>query len=147
MRTILASSLFLSTVLLHGQTGTPAQSATLEARNSAATTLSGGTDADLAPRARRITTGVTFPKLIAGPRVIVATTDFPAENVTASQAIVAFRVDENGTPQNVHLLKSVNQTVDTRVLAAVRGYRFVPGSLDERNVPVDVNLVVKFQKR
>ena len=147
MRRILASTLFLSTVLLHGQTSTSAQSATLEARNTTANTLSTSVDADTALHARRITTGVTFPKLISGPKVNVSTTDFPSRDLAAHQAIVGFRVDESGTPQNVHLLKSVNQTVDSRVLAAVREYRFVPGSLDDRTVPVDVNLVVNFQEK
>jgi len=147
MRRIIVSTLFLSTVLLHGQTSTNGQSATLEARNSSVNTLSAGTDADIPAHARRISSGVTFPKLISGPKVIVATTDFPTGNVAAHQAIVGFRVDENGTPQNVHLVKSVNQTVDARVLAAVREYHFVPGMLDERTVPIDVNLVVNFQEQ
>jgi hypothetical protein len=35
--------------------------------------------------------------------------------------------------------------VDERVLSAVRQYRFVPGTLDDQNVPVDVNLVINFK--
>jgi len=147
MRRILVSTLFLSTVLLHGQTSTNGQSATLEARNGAVNTLSAGTDADITAHARPITTGVTFPKLISGPKVSVTTSDFTTANIGAHQAIVAFRVDENGTPQNVHVVKSVNQTVDARVLAAVREYHFAPGTLDERTVPIDVNLVVNFEQQ
>jgi hypothetical protein len=41
----------------------------------------------------------------------------------------------------------VNQTVDERVMAAVRQYRFVPGTLDDQSVPVDVNLVINFQEK
>lgn len=145
MRRTLVSTLFLSTVLLHGQTSTSAQSATLEARNATANALS--SDAGVALNPRRTSTGVTFPKLISGPKVFVSTTDFPTRDVAAHQSIVSFRVDENGNPQNVHLVKSVNQTVDSRVLAAVSAYRFVPGSLDDRSVPIDVNLVVKFQEK
>ncbi len=146
MRSIFVSTLFLSTVLLHGQTSTPGQSATLEARNNATNALS-ATDADLVPLARRISTGVTFPKLISGPKVSVSSSDFFTRDLSSQQAVVGFRVDENGTPQNVHLLKSVNQTVDARVLAAVRGYRFAPATLDDRTVPVDMNLVVNFQDK
>ena len=47
MRRIIVSTLFLSTVLLHGQSSTNGQSATLEARNNSVSTLS--TDADVAP--------------------------------------------------------------------------------------------------
>jgi TonB family protein len=61
--------------------------------------------------------------------------------------VVSFRVDESGAPQNVHLVKSVSQIVDERVMAAVRQYRFVPGTLDDQNVPVDVNLVISFQEK
>src|SRR5579863_6489272 len=109
MRSILVSTLFLSTVLLHGQTSTNGQSATLEARNTTANTLSADTDAGLAPQARRVSTGVVYPKLISGPKVTVSTTDFATPNLSTQQAIVNFRVDENGVPQNVHLVKSVNQ--------------------------------------
>jgi hypothetical protein len=32
-------------------------------------------------------------------------------------------------------------------MAAVRQYRFVPATLDDQNVPVDVNLVINFQEK
>jgi hypothetical protein len=145
MRRIIVSTLFLSTVLLHGQSSTNGQSATLEARNNTVNSVS--TDVDSTPHTRRTTTGVTFPKLISGPKMSVSTTDFAPHNVSSQQAIVGLRVDESGNPQNVHLVKSVNQAVDARILAAVREYRFAPGSLDERNVPIDLNLVFNFQER
>ena len=78
---------------------------------------------------------------------MVSTTDFPTQDLTTQHLLVSFRVDEKGTPQNVHLLKSVNQAVDQRVLEAVRQYHFVPGTLDDQNVAVDVNLIVNFEKR
>jgi len=145
MRRTIVSTLFLSTVLLHGQTSTSAQSATLEARNNAVNSLS--TDADLSSHARRISTGVIFPKLISGPKMSVSATDFVTRDLAGQQAIVSVRVDENGNTQNIHLVKSVNQVVDARILAAVREYHFVPGSLDERTVPVDVNLVFNFEQK
>ncbi|HTA80700.1 MAG TPA: TonB family protein [Terracidiphilus sp.] len=146
MRRILLSTLFLSSVLVHAQTSTPAQGVTLEARNSATNALAASTDASI-PTGRRISTGVTFPKLISAPSVSVLSTDFPTANLAAQHVVVGFRVDENGAPQNVHLVKSVNQSVDERVLAAVRQYRFAPGTLDNQTVAVDVNLVVNFQQK
>ncbi|HEX3891026.1 MAG TPA: energy transducer TonB [Terracidiphilus sp.] len=145
MRRLIVSTLFLSTVLLHGQTSTQGQSGTLEARNNTVNSMA--TDADIAPHAHRVTTGVIFPKLISGPKMNVSTTDFPTRDLALQRAIVSLRVDENGTPQNVRLVKSVNQTVDARVLAVVREYHYVPGSLDERNVPVDLNLIFNFQTK
>ena len=96
---------------------------------------------------RRISTGVTWPKLISEPNLSISSADFPTHDLAAQHLAVSFRVDEKGEPQNVHLLKSVNQAVDGRILAAVRQYRFTPGTLDDQNVPVDVNLIVNFEQK
>jgi TonB family protein len=77
----------------------------------------------------------------------VSAADFPTNDLAAQHMVVSLRVDQNGAPQNVHLVKSVNQTVDERVMAAVRQYRFVPATLDDQIVPVDVNLVINFQEK
>jgi TonB family protein len=77
----------------------------------------------------------------------VSAADFPTNDLAAQHMVVSFRVDEKGAPQNIHLVKSVSPTVDGRVMAAVSQYRFVPGTLDDQNVPVDVNLVINFQQK
>ena len=145
MRRFLVASLFLSTVLLNAQEVTKGQGATLVAHNEA--TNSAATDVPTATTARRISTGVISPKLISEPSLKIATADFTSVDLSAQHMVVAFRVDQNGTPQNVHLLKSVNPTVDSKVLAAVRGYRYAPATLDEVAVPMDVNLEVSFATR
>jgi TonB family protein len=152
MRRIILSTLFLSTVLLNAQTGTKGQSVTLVAHNDAAglassTASQPATDADATTHGRRISTGVIGPKLISEPAFSVSAADFPTHDLATQHMVVGFRVDESGAPQNVHLVKSVSQTVDERVLEAVRQYRFQPGTLDDRNVPVDVNLVINFQEK
>lgn len=145
MRRFLVASLFLSTVLLNAQEVTKGQGATLVAHNEA--NSSATTDIPTATTARRISTGVISPKLISEPSVKVSTADFTSEDLAAQHLVVSFRVDQNGAPQNVHLLKSVNPTVDSKVMAAVRGYRYAPATLDEIAVPMDVNLVVSFATR
>jgi TonB family protein len=149
MRRIIVSTLFLSTVLLNAQTGTKGQSVTLVAHNDAANSLAAQpvTDVNTSVRARRVSTGVTWPKLISEPAFSLSTADFPTHDLATQHMVVSFRVDESGAPQNVHLVKSVSQTVDERVLAAVRQYRFVPGTLDDQVVPLDVNLMVNFQEK
>jgi TonB family protein len=150
MRRILVSTLLLSAAFLHAQKGTQGQSVTLEARNSTVTSLSDAAPATTdsgSAASRRISTGVTWPKLISEPNVSISSADFPTHDLTAQHLVVSFRVDEKGEPQNVHLLKSVNQAVDGRILAAVRQYRFIPGTLDDQNVPVDVNLIVNFEQK
>jgi len=153
MRNILVAGLFLSTVLVNAQTATKGQGATLVARNEAgASTVapspeSSATDVSATPRPRRISTGVIGPKLISEPNLHVSKADFPTADLATQHAVVSFRVDENGAPQNVHLLKSAGQIVDERVMQAVRQYRFAPATLDDQVVAMDVNLVVNFTEQ
>jgi TonB family protein len=146
MRRILVSSLFLSTVLLNAQANTKGQRITLEARNDAAPAAA-ATDVNSTSQTRRVSTGVTWPKLISQPSLSVSTADFPTQDLGGQHVVVSFRVDTDGTPQNVHITKSVNQSVDERVMTIVRNSRYSPATLDEQNVPVDINLLVNFQKR
>jgi len=147
MHKIFAASLFLSTALLSAQTVTSAQGAVLIAKNEVATEPAAASDATLRAPARRVSTGIVAPKLISTPVVSVATTDFPTQDLAIEHVVVGFRVDEYGVPQNVHLVKSVNQAVDARILAAVRAYRYEPAKLDGQNVAIDVNLNVNFEAR
>jgi TonB family protein len=144
MHKIFVATLFLSTALLPAQTVANGQGTELIAKNSEPALLSSDVPTS---QARRISTGVTAPKLLTGPTVRVAVEDFPTKNVSLQHVVVAFRVDEKGIPQNVHLVKSINQAVDSRILAAVRNYRFEPATLDEQTVAMDVNLNVNFEAR
>jgi TonB family protein len=153
MRRILVASLFLSTVLLPAQTVTQGQGATLVARNDSSAgsavpdSMNAATDVTTAPAGRRISTGVTAPKLISEPNIHLAVADFPTADLATQHIVVSFRVDQFGVPQNVHLLKSAGQNVDERVLTAVRGYRFEPAQLDDQAVSMNMNLVVNFATR
>ena len=147
MHKFFAASLLLSTVVLPAQTVMNGQGAVLIAKNEVATEPAAASDAALSAPARRVSTGIVAPKLISNPVVHVATTDFPTEDLALEHVVVGFRVDENGVPQNVHLLKSVNQTVDGRVLAAVSAYRYEPAKLDGQKIAMDVNLNVNFEAR
>lgn len=148
MHKISIASLFLSAALLPAQTAVNGQGTTLVASNNLASEPAVAATSDApATSARRISTGVTAPKLVSGPQVRVAVSDFPSETVVGKSAVVSFRVNEQGVPQNVRLVKSVNQTVDSRVLAAVREYRFTPAQLDGQSVAMDVNMNVNFEAR
>src|ERR1700744_1850578 len=145
MRRIILSTLFLSTVLAHAQAGTQGQSGTtLIASNNA---VAASNDAAIPTHPRRVSTGVVYPKLISNPKVHVSAADFQTQDFADQHVVVGFRVDENGAPQNVHLVKSLHQTVDARVLEAVREYHFVPGTLDDQKIALDVNLIVNFDTK
>jgi TonB family protein len=153
MRTIFVASCFLSTVLLNAQTATPGQSATLEARNGSTNALSAfaaappATDVSATTGSRRISTGVIAPKLIKESKITVATSDFVTEDLASQFVLLHLLVDESGKPQNVQVIKSANPQVDSRVLAAVRDYRFTPATLDDQAVPLELDLRINFEVR
>ncbi|MDR3736988.1 MAG: TonB family protein [Acidobacteriaceae bacterium] len=147
MNKIFVAGLFLSAALLPAQTAVNGRGTVLVAKNEVSEPAA-VTPSDIpTSSARRISTGVVAPKLIAAPEVHVAISDFPANTLANQKVVVAFRVDEKGVPQNVHLLKSVNQTVDARVLAAVSAARFEPATLDDQSVAMDMDLNIKFEAR
>lgn len=142
MRTLLIASLFATTALLNAQTSPNGQAANLVARSAAPTPMA--TDVAGTLRQRPISTGVTAPKLIASRPITVSTSDFPDADLSIQPVVVHFTVDAFGVPQNVKLVRSVNPTVDARVIAAVSGFKYEPAKLNEWNVPMGMNLVVKF---
>jgi TonB family protein len=153
MRTIFVASCFLSTVLLNAQAATPGQSAKLEARNGSPNALSAlaaappATDVSATAQPRRISTGVIAPKIMTAPNIAVATSDFATDDLSSQFVVLHLLVDEKGTPHNVQLIKSANPEVDSRVLAAVRQYHFVPATLDDQTIPLELDLRVNFQLR
>jgi len=142
-------SLAFSAMLLHAQSATKGQSATLEARNATANTLAANAAAPSyeTTHPRPVSSGVVGPKLITGPAITVATSDFAPRDLASQYVIVHLRVDETGAPHQVEIMKTVNPTVDSRVLAAVRGYRFEPATLDQQAVPMDLDLRINFEPR
>jgi protein TonB len=56
-------------------------------------------------------------------------------------------VDESGTPKNIEIVKSINPEVDSRVMAAVRQFKYKPAMLDGQAVSSDLNLSMNFQLR
>lgn len=153
MRNVVAVCAIFSSVLLHAQPVAKGSSVNLEAKNNYAGVLFAhgspqpSTDATTNAQPLRISSGVVWPKLISEPSFKVSSSDFIDLNLATHQAVVSFTVDESGKPQNVHLTKSVNPTVDERVLNAVRQYRYLPATLNNQKVAVDINLEVNFARR
>ena len=153
MRNVLAVCAIFFSVLLHAQSVTKGSSVNLEAKNNSAGVLYAHgesqplTDATTNTHPLRISSGVIWPKLISEPDFKISSSDFMGRNLATEQVIVSYTVDENGKPQNIHLTKSVNPSVDERVLNAVRQYRYAPATLNNEKVAVDINLEVNFANR
>lgn len=61
--------------------------------------------------------------------------------------IVEATIDENGEVKDVRLLKPVHPCLEKAVLSAVRGWRFKPGTLNGKPVPVVFNMTVMIHYR
>ena len=94
----------------------------------------------------RVSTGVTAPKLLGTPYL-----DLPsnlAEEFVPGNAQVGLTltVDENGRPENIQVVKSLNPLWDASVVDAVRHFRFKPGTVSDQPTAVDLNLTVNIAR-
>jgi len=99
------------------------------------------TDAVVTTSNLRVSTGVKAPVVldtaaISLPQGMLDT--LPA----GAQVALALTVDKYGVPQNIRVVKSLNQSLDASVVEAVRHFRFRPGTMDNQPIPVDLNLTV-----
>ncbi len=63
----------------------------------------------------------------------------------SGNVVVGLIVDQDGLPQNVHLIRGVGVGLDENAVAAVKQYRFTPAMEDGKPVAVELNISVNFQ--
>ena len=126
MRKLIVAILSLSSFMLHAQANTPAQTQV----------ASNGSE----PQVKRISTGVTAPKLIYKVDVV---TDSNARLVNDdTKVVVGMIVDKTGKPSDLKIIQSAGAGVDASVLAAVSQYRFTPGTVSNQPIATPLNLEV-----
>jgi TonB family protein len=125
MRHILATSLLLPSLLL-----------------PAAVKASTPVDDTSAPTPKvRVSTGVTAPELDTNHLSIPINAD--RDQIPGDAEVgLSLTVDENGNPQNVKVVRSLDPLWDARVVEAVSRAHFKPGTIDSQPTPVDLNLTV-----
>lgn len=94
----------------------------------------------------RITTGVIAPKIIKTVKIECSPSELAGWQNVNNQVDVALVVGEDGKAHDVRLLRSINQTIDERVLNAVKQYEFKPASLDNENISINMTLHVRFER-
>ena len=104
MRNITVAILSLSSFMLHAQASTPAQTQVA---------------ADGTASVRRISTGVTTPKLVYKVDVVSSTPEYARQITDDTKVVVGMIVDKSGKPSDLKILKSAGAAVDASVLAAV----------------------------
>jgi TonB family protein len=129
MRRIIVAILSLSSLMLHAQANTPAQ--TQVASNGPV------------PQIRRTSTGVTAPKLIYTVDVVADSTGTSRLITNNCRVVVGMIVDKTGKPSDLKIVTSAGTAaMDESVLAAVSQYRFTPGTLSNEPIAIPVNLEV-----
>ena len=115
------------------------------ALTAAAATPKPASDASgAAPAAVVVSTGVTQAQLLRSTKIDIPT-DVVQSFSNPAQLVLHVNLDETGTPTHVAVVHSINPEVDTRVMKAVRQFRWRPAVLDNQTIPVDVNLVIQVQ--
>jgi TonB family protein len=130
MRRILATSLLLPTLFL-----------------PAAAKASSPMDDATAPTPKvRVSTGVIAPEIIDSVHVTVPTS-FSEYLIPGDASVgLSLTIDENGHPENIKVVKSLNSVWDARVVDAISRAHFKPGTVDLEPTPVDLNLTVNISR-
>ncbi len=111
---------------------------------SAAAATPKPTSSGAAPVSFVVSTGVTEAQLLRSADIYIPT-DALDTHSNPAELVLRVSIDETGTPTGVHVVRSINPEVDSRVMKAVRSFRWRPAVLDNQTIPVDVNLVVDVQ--
>lgn len=102
----------------------------------------------------RVGGGVTPPKLIY--KVDPVFTKEARKKKVSGVSTVRIIIDAHGNPQQVHIYKSIADTVDEQHRAAaltldqvavdvVKRYKFLPAMMDGNPVPVEMNIEIEFR--
>ncbi len=94
---------------------------------------------------RPISTGVTAPQLIYSTKISISPSDLPASSNSA-RLVLKFNLDKTGSPQSIQVVQPLTQSIDARVVEAVRHFRWTPAVLNNQTVPIEMNLIVQVQR-
>jgi TonB family protein len=130
MRRVLVASL-LSAVTLAASAATPKP----VTGTSAATTV--------IPHS--VSTGITGPQLVHQATVHISADSALSTYPNPARMLLRLSLDNTGNPTSISVIRSISPRVDAQVVKAVRDFHWHPATLDNQNIPVDVNLIVEVQ--
>jgi Gram-negative bacterial TonB protein C-terminal len=99
-----------------------------------------------ASTSRPISTGVTSPRLVYTTRVSIPADELPTAPGTSAKVVLKVNLDESGYPAAIQVIHPVSPEIDSRVLNAVRQFRWTPAVLNNRAVADEVMLTVEVQR-
>jgi TonB family protein len=133
-RIAIAAALVLSPLMIHAQSAGVAQSQPLMVSAAAKT----GTV--------RVSTGVVAPKLVKTISIADDGSRISQFDTATRTVVVGMTVDAAGKPSDLKIVKSLGETMDKNVLAAISEYRFLPGTVSGQATSFPVNLEIEIQK-
>jgi protein TonB len=119
--------------------------------NGAGSGMGGGYGSGLGPGAggnygggiKKVGGGVSSPELIY--KIDPEFSEEARKAKFMGIVLVNLIVDQNGNPQNVHVLRGVGMGLDEKAVAAVKQYKFRPAKEGGKAVAVELNVQVDFQ--
>jgi TonB family protein len=101
-------------------------------------------DTSASTQVRPVSTGVTAPSILHTTDIIVSP-DLVLSFIDESKVVLKLNVDEQGKPEDIQIVNTVNPTLGADVLDAVRQFRWYPAKLDNQPIATDLtlNVVVK----
>jgi TonB family protein len=87
--------------------------------------------------------GVSPPQVVSAPDPKY--TDEARRAKYGGVAAVSLVVDAQGHPQNVQIIRHLKMGLDEAAVAAVKQYKFKPGTVEGKPVPVEVDIEVNFK--
>jgi TonB family protein len=93
-----------------------------------------------------ISTGVTSPHLIYTTRIPIPADEMPSAPGSSTKVVLKVNLDEGGNPAAIQVLHSAGPAIDSRVVSAVRQFRWTPAVLNNKTVADEVTLTVDLQR-
>jgi hypothetical protein len=103
-------------------------------------------DAAASTTDRPVSTGVTAPQLVYSTKISIAPSELPEAFSNPARIVLKFSLDKTGSPQGIQVVQPLTQTIDSKVVEAVRHFRWTPAVLNNQTVPIDMNLIVQVQR-
>jgi TonB family protein len=108
----------------------------------------GNTYAQASPsiQPRPVSTGVTNPQLVYSSSIDLPAEEIPDSFPNPARVVLKVNLDNTGSAKSIEVVQPLTQSIDQRVVEAVRQFRWSPAVLDNQTIPASVNLIVKVQR-
>ena len=86
---------------------------------------------------------VTPPRAIFQP--VAEFSDYARQKKVQGTCVLSLKVDAHGMPQDIHVARTLEASLDQKAVEAVQRYRFTPAMKDGTPVPVAIAIEVRFK--